>query len=144
MADDTIIWSEGVGTVVFVPKIRDKDAPAVEISRVLHVPRLKNNLLAVLYLVYKKGFRLEAEKDLMNFFLEGKLLVQARISDNNAGHLIGSTAIQHVNFLSTLPVDLSLWHRRFSHLNEDALKHVISKTRHWYHPSIDFSIRSHL
>ena len=49
LADDTIVYSEGVGSVVFKPVLGGKDARAVKFSRVLHVPLLQNNLLSVLY-----------------------------------------------------------------------------------------------
>jgi hypothetical protein len=46
LADNSIIYSSGVGSVVFKPVIGGKASQPVEFSRVLHVPLLQNNLLA--------------------------------------------------------------------------------------------------
>ena len=48
LADSTIVYSAGVGSVVFQPVVDGKLARPVEFSRVLHVPALRNNLLACL------------------------------------------------------------------------------------------------
>ena len=40
LADDNIVYSEGVGSVVFHPVINGKKADSVEITRVLHIPKL--------------------------------------------------------------------------------------------------------
>ena len=48
LADERIIYSEGVGTVVFRPTINGQLSRDVEFSRVLHVPDLRNNLLKIL------------------------------------------------------------------------------------------------
>ncbi|KAJ8583102.1 hypothetical protein M405DRAFT_918982, partial [Rhizopogon salebrosus TDB-379] len=56
-ADNNIVYSAGVGTVVFSPVVDGKTVRAVEFTRVLHVPDLRNNLLSVLYLTHNIGFR---------------------------------------------------------------------------------------
>ena len=48
MADNSVIYSEGVGSVHFRPLIDGKQVRDIEFTRVLHVPQLHNNLLAVL------------------------------------------------------------------------------------------------
>jgi len=50
LADNNIVYSTWVGTVVFNPVINGKTVRSVEFTRVLHVPDLRNNLLSVLYL----------------------------------------------------------------------------------------------
>jgi len=50
LADNRVIYSQGVGNIVFRPMINNQVVRDIEISRVLHVPALHNNLLAVLYL----------------------------------------------------------------------------------------------
>ncbi|EGO03130.1 hypothetical protein SERLA73DRAFT_131633, partial [Serpula lacrymans var. lacrymans S7.3] len=42
LADHTVVYSAGVGTVVLNPVMNGKVARAVEFSRVLHVPDLRN------------------------------------------------------------------------------------------------------
>ena len=55
LADHRIIYSEGVGSVLFRPVKNGKQYRDVEFTRVLHVPALRNNLLSVLYLTKYKG-----------------------------------------------------------------------------------------
>ena len=50
LANDTVIFSAGVGSMVFAPVVEGRVAQAVEFNRVLHVPELGSNLLSVLYL----------------------------------------------------------------------------------------------
>ena len=50
LADNKVIYSAGVGSVVFVPVIGGRRQHPIEVSNVLHVPDLRNNLLSVLYL----------------------------------------------------------------------------------------------
>src|SRR6266568_2517459 len=55
LADNSIVYSSGEGTVVFNPVIMDgKASQPVEFNRVLHVPSLQNNLLSCLYLAQHK------------------------------------------------------------------------------------------
>ena len=50
LADDTIIYSAGIGSVRFQPEIDGRKSKVVEFRDVLHVPELGTSLLAVLYL----------------------------------------------------------------------------------------------
>ena len=71
----------------------------------------------------------------MNFYKNRTLLFTAQVSDRNAAYLVGrvvpATQIHAANAVSTLPVDRSLWHRRFGHLHtggvEDIIKHDLVK-----------------
>jgi len=91
LADNCIIYSSGVGTVVFNPVIGGKAFQPVEFTRVLHVPSLQNNLLSCLYLTKHKGFKIHIDSHWMPSEL--------------------------ANWVSTLPLTLSLWHRRCCHHN---------------------------
>ena len=55
LANHRIIYSEGVGSVLFRLVKNGKQYRDVECTRVLHVPALCNNLLSVLYLTKYKG-----------------------------------------------------------------------------------------
>lgn len=50
LANNAVIYSAGVGSMVFAPKVEGEFLRNVEFSRVLHVPELGSNLLSVLYL----------------------------------------------------------------------------------------------
>ena len=53
----------------------------------------------------------------------------AQINENNAAFLDGTTEPnpETVHFVSTLPLDISLWHRRLAHHDHNSVKHMISK-----------------
>jgi len=111
LADHTIVYSAGVGTVVFQPVIEGRSARAVELTRVLHVPDLRNNLLSVLYLTRHSGFVVNINSSTMVFSRPpGPTLFVATINDSNAAFLDGTTLpiTQYARPASTLPLDLSL------------------------------------
>jgi len=126
-ADHRVIYSEGVGTVSFRPIVRGKLYRDVEFTRVLHVPALRNNLLAVLYLTKNKGIDVHILHDTMKFSKQNTLLFTATIDDDNIGYLDGSTVdiMENVHLASTLPFELSLWHKRLRHHNYDGMKLMI-------------------
>jgi hypothetical protein len=81
-----------VGTVVFSPVVDGKTVRAVEFTRVLHVPDLRNNLLSVLYLTCNIGFTVHINSSQMSFERPtGTPLFVATISGSNAAFLDGST-----------------------------------------------------
>ena len=127
LADNRIIYSAGVGTVVFRPIINGHRSRDVELSRVLHIPALRNNLLAVLYLTRFKNFTVHITSHSMNFIRDNTTLFTATISSENIGYLDGSTIdiSENVQLVSTLPLDLTLWHRRLGHLNHDSIKKML-------------------
>jgi hypothetical protein len=119
LADNSIIYSSGVGTVVFNPVIGGKASQPVEFSRVLHVPLLQNNLLACLFLTKHKSFKIQIDSEQMDFTLRGIVRFCALIGSDNQALLSGSTELlpESTNWVSTLPLTPSLWHRRCCHHN---------------------------
>ncbi len=119
LADNSIIYSSGVGTVVFNPVIGGKASQPVEFTRVLHVPLLQNNLLSCLYLTKHKGIEIHIDSHQMDFSCAGRTLFCAPIGPTNCAHLSGSTGppAELANWVSTLPLTPSLWHRRCCHHN---------------------------
>jgi hypothetical protein len=67
LADHRIIYSEGVGSILFRPIRMGKQYRDVEFTRVLHVPALRNNLLSVLYLTKYKGIDVHISGIKMDF-----------------------------------------------------------------------------
>ena len=124
LADNRVIYSEGVGTIVFRPTIDGQISRDVELTRILHVPALENNLLAVLYLTRQKSFEVHITFDTMAFSRNGTVLFTATIDNNNVGYLNGSTldSSEQVNVSSTLPLDLTLWHKQLCHHNHGDIK----------------------
>ena len=129
LADGSVIYSEGVGNVQFEPVIEGRTAQIVEFSNVLHVPSLCNNLLSVLYLTMNRRFHVHTIKDTMSFELDGKIRFVAKVNTSNSAFLQGSTIPlnESVNLSSstTIPLDLSLWHRRLCHHNYDGVKKLV-------------------
>ena len=119
LADNSIIYSAGVGTVVFNPVIDGKASQSVEFTRVLHVPLLQKNLLACLYLTKHKEFKIQIDSQRMDFIRHGQTLFCAPIDSDNSASLSGSTEPlpESTNWASTLPLSISLWHRRCCHHN---------------------------
>jgi len=50
LADDTTIYSEGVGSMLFEPQISRKFGKTVVLYRVLHTLKIQNNLLSIINL----------------------------------------------------------------------------------------------
>jgi hypothetical protein len=130
LADHTVIYTEGVGSVVFKPVIDGKPAREVEFARVLHVPDLQNNLFSVLYLTQHRGFDVHISKSTMKFEKDGHIPFVAKVGDDNVGYLVGETIIdqEYVNSAvasSTLPLDLTLWHRRLAHHGYESVKNMV-------------------
>ena len=120
LADNSIVYSSGVGTVVFNPVMMDgKPSQPVEFTRVLHVPSLQNNLLSCLYLARHKHIIIHIDSEQMDFSLNGKSLFCAPIHSDNCTVLSGSSEplSESANWVSTLPLTPSLWHRRCCHHN---------------------------
>jgi hypothetical protein len=129
LANDLIVYSAGVGSVRFAPTIRGKSARVVEFTRVLHVPDLRTNLLSILYLTRQKQFTVHIDSHEMRFTRNNTLLFTAQINENNAAFLDGTTDAnsESASYISTLPLDISLWHRRLAHHDYNSVKQMISK-----------------
>lgn len=126
LADDSIIFSEGIGSVEFRPSAGDE---VVFFHDVLHVPNLASNLLSLYHLSRMKGYEIHVIGDKVSFSRSGKVIFTATVDGTNTGYLDGSVAVpeqvQSANGVSTLPSSHSLWHRRFSHLNYDDVRLVV-------------------
>ena len=95
----------------------------------LHVPDLRTNLLLILYLTCQKKFTVEIDSLEMRFTRDDMLLFTAQINENNTAFQDGSTDanLESASYISTLPVDISLWHRCLAHRDYKSVKDMISK-----------------
>ena len=114
VADGTLVKSAGIGSIRFKPALQSGKSREVVFHRVLHVPKLQNNLLSVLYLSSKQGFRITIDKHSMRFERQGVLLFTATLKGKLA--YLDGTTIRPQSALSTLstsilPLSLDLWHR---------------------------------
>ena len=67
LANNTVVYSAGVGNVVFELIVKEKQVKAVEFSRVFYVPDLRSNLLSCLYLTRHKGITINISSHSMIF-----------------------------------------------------------------------------
>src|SRR6266704_1936471 len=120
LADNSIVYLSGEGTVVFNPVMMDgKALQPVEFTRVLHVPLLQNNLLSCLYLAQHKQIIIHIDSEQIDFSLHGKSLFCAPIWLDNCAILSASSAplSESVNWVSILSLTPSLWHHHYCYHN---------------------------
>ena len=117
LADNTVVHSAGLGTVVLNLVVNGLDLQPVELTHILHVPSLRSNLISCLYLTKRKGIRLEVDDVKMAFKRDGNTLFTATITDDYSGILDVSTEVtpEFAKAVATLPMDINLWHRRCAH-----------------------------
>ena len=131
LANNSIIYSAGIGSVEFQPVIGGIPKCPVVFHDVLHVPQLGSNLLSLFHLTRLKGYEIGVKNDCVHFTHSGELHFTATITQNNVGYLDGHAIVpqqaqtaETALYTSTCPLDLTLWHRRCSHLNFADLKHM--------------------
>src|SRR5258708_27318603 len=115
LANNSIVYSAGIGSVLFTPEVEGQKMCSVEFTNVLHVPDLCNNLLSVLYLTRYKQFSVVILETVMNFLRSGSVLFAAAATASNSAYLEGTTVpiasalVNSALSLSTLPMDTLLW-----------------------------------
>lgn len=126
IANGQIIYSEGKGTVLFIPE-GSSNRPTVAITDVLFVPELGCNLLSPLHLTQHKGFSIAITKDLILFKRDTVTLLHVTVTDTNVGTLNGQVQVQvqqHAQS-SQVVLDRSLLHRRLEHISQDRLESLL-------------------
>lgn len=128
IANNEVVYSMRIGSVCFQPVLGGKPGRLLEFERVLHVPALYNNLLSVLYLTHQKSYTVTIRDDFMCFVRNGTLLFIATVNCHNAAHLDGQIVpmTKFSGMVSTCPLDLTLWHRHFAHLNHGDVRKLIN------------------
>jgi hypothetical protein len=91
LADGSVVFSEGVGSVRFNPVVNRQEIAPLEFTDVLYVPALCSNLFSVLYLILHRHFFVSIEKDTMHFIRDSKVAFQAKVGVSNAAYLVGDT-----------------------------------------------------
>jgi hypothetical protein len=67
LADGSVLYSEGVGSVRFNPEVNGRTMAPLEFTDVLYVPSLSTNLFSVLYLTMHCHFTVSIEQDTLHF-----------------------------------------------------------------------------
>jgi hypothetical protein len=128
MADDRIIKAEGEG-IIQVNLETDGGTYSGHFQDVLYVPELEGNLLSVSKIASKGRKIIFSEKDCQVIDKNGEVSAKGL----NVGGLyklsakvIPPSQVKAAK-ASSSKSDLELWHRRFGHLNEQAIKSLHSK-----------------
>src|SRR6266702_3872180 len=130
LADGSVVYSEGVGSVRFNPVVNGQEMRPLEFSNVLYVPALSTNLFSVLYLTLHHHFIVSIEKDTIHFIRDNRIAFQAKTGPSNAAYLLGDTIpveeFASLSSATTLPLDWYLWHRRLCHHHLAGIKKLLS------------------
>src|SRR5260370_16630316 len=114
IADNNVIDAAGMGSVVFTLVKNENVLCQIELSNVLHVPLLGNNLLSVLTLTRKHNFEVHIQNSTMSFSLNNEPLFEATVREANSAILNAATITQTALSSSVLSPDLC--HRRLCHI----------------------------
>ena len=153
LANRSVVFSAGIGSVSIQPDAKKGSNTAVMLHNVLHVPSLGSNLLSVFSLTCKDGYIVYIEGNTVRFLRDKELKFTATVNERNIGYVNGKTlsadevatvaediaeevieeiadsncAEEYANAASTCSMDLTLWHRRCSHLNHRDVSRMVSK-----------------
>ncbi|CCA73545.1 hypothetical protein PIIN_07498 [Serendipita indica DSM 11827] len=127
LANGERIFSTGEGDVVFQPWIDGYfSSDLVTFPNVLFAPDLQSNLVSVLSMARKEGYDIRINPKQMEFYLDGKLQMTARIDDDCVAYLNGRVlTFEQAHAASTLKLDRELWHRRLGHYHHDGVDTLI-------------------
>lgn len=126
LADHSIIYSAGIGTIKFQPA---EGGETITLNAVLHVPSIRNNLFSLFGLSFE-GYLITIEGRLVHFIKDGTTRFTASVTDRKIGYLNGRTVKMEsalVASQSTCPHDLELWHRRLGHADVQTVARMHSK-----------------
>lgn len=130
LADGSVVYSEGIGSVRFNPVLNGQEMPPLEFTDVLYVPALCTNLFSVLFLTLNHNFIVSIDKDTLHFIRDNKIVFQAKTGPSKSAYLVGETIpVEEYASLSsatTLPLDWDLWHHRLCHHHLAGIKKLLS------------------
>src|SRR5258708_14792430 len=69
LADGSVLHSEGIGSVRFIPVVNGQEMAPLEFTNVLYVPTLSTNLFSVLYLTMHRYFSVSIALDTLPFIM---------------------------------------------------------------------------
>ena len=86
LADGSVVYFEGVGSVHFNPVVNGQEMPPLQFSNVLYVPALSTNLFSVLYLTLHRHFIVSID----TAGISQCNPIQSAISQNLIGQILGT------------------------------------------------------
>jgi len=121
MGDDTVLKAIGKGNIKATMQVGGELTHAT-ITQVLHVPKMKNNLISVSKLI-SEGFKVEFDKDGYKVNNARGVVVEARRGKNL--YLFNVKVRKDTTHIAnSLDEGAMLWHERLCHLNMASLKEL--------------------
>jgi hypothetical protein len=121
MGDDTILKAIGKGNIKAIMQVCQ--LTNMTITQVLHVPKMKNNLISVSKLI-SEGFKVEFDKDGCKVNdARGVVVAQAQ-RDKNLYLLNVKVHKDMAHIANSLEESVMLWHERLGHFNMASLKEL--------------------
>jgi hypothetical protein len=122
MGDDTVLKAISKGSIKATMQVGGQ-LTHTTITQVLHVPKMKNNLISVSKLILE-GFKVEFDKDGCKVNdARGVVVAQAR-RDKNLYLLNVKVRKDMAHIAHSLEESAMLWHERLAHLNMASLKEL--------------------
>ena len=119
LADGSVVFSEGVGSVCFNPVVNGQEMTPLEFTNVLYVPASCSSLFSVLYLTLHCHFTVCIEQDTTHLIRDNKIAFQVKTVASNSAFLIGDTIpveeFASLSSATTLLLDWDLWHHCLCH-----------------------------
>ncbi|CCA75630.1 hypothetical protein PIIN_09621 [Serendipita indica DSM 11827] len=127
LANGERIFSKGEGDIVFQPWIDGSfSSDLITFPNVLFAPDLESNLVSVLSMARNQGYEIRINSKQMEFYIDNKLRMTARIDANCVAYLDGRVLTsEKANAASTVKLDRSLWHRRLGHYHHEGVDTLI-------------------
>ena len=130
LADGSMIYSKGVGTMQFNPVLGGKEMVPLDFINMLYVPSLSSNLLSGLYLTMDHYFNVLIQGDTMHFIKDNQTMFRAQVKHSNAAFLVGDTIpaeeLASLSSITTLFLDWDLWHHHLWHHHLAGVKKLSS------------------
>lgn len=125
LADDSIVWSAGIGNVVFTPMIDGKPVESVIFTNVLYVPHLRNNLFSINQAVRdgKLGMRVIGTR--YSFTADDEVIFTADVHQSITR--LNGTTLAHDEQAFLVRVTQNLLHQRLAHIGRDRLDRMIKE-----------------
>ncbi|CAG7852791.1 SubName: Full=Uncharacterized protein {ECO:0000313/EMBL:CCA76880.1}; Flags: Fragment [Serendipita indica DSM 11827] len=97
----------------------------VTFPNVLFAPDLQSNLVSVLSMARKEGYDIRINSKQMEFYLDGKLRMTARIDDNCVAYLNGRVLTSEQAHIASILCWTMSRHRRLGHYHHDGVDTLI-------------------
>jgi hypothetical protein len=122
MGDDTVLEDIGKGNIKATMQVGGELLHAT-ITQVLHVPKMKNNLIPMSKLILE-GFKVEFDKDGCKVNDVREVVVAEARKDKNLYLLNVKARKNMAHIANSLDEGAMLWHERLDHLNMARLKEL--------------------